>query len=145
MDAPVNQRRPAEAAAPSPSSPDWTSDLDNVLRLAAAQDRRSGLGPDGEEDAWIETLDLVVQATDTIRASEDRIAKLEARNRELETRLAEEVKSLQARMQATDKVIERAAAARVAAEDRARRAEERAETAEKFLSRINQALRPLAR
>jgi hypothetical protein len=65
--------------------------------------------------------------------------------RELEARLGAELSALQARMRSAEETIERVEAARVAAEERARKSQQRADEAEMFLTRISAAIRPLAR
>src|SRR3954447_14345951 len=101
----------------------------------AAIERVDALGPESDE-TWTEALDLAVEATDAIRIAEEHIARIEAQNRELESYLEKEVRSLQARMKAADEIVQRAEAGRAAAEARADRAEQRAETAERCLCRI---------
>lgn len=93
---------------------------------------------EGADQSWVETLELVERATETVLGSEKRLAELERDNRELETRLADEVRSLRARMDVTNGLVQRAEAALRAAEDRAERAEERAAAAEEWLARIRQ-------
>ena len=101
--------------------------------------------PAAGEEPWADALDLAVEASDAIRFAEERIARLEAENRELEAYLEQEVRSLQARMKAADEVVQLTEAARSAAEARAERAEERADAAEKCLNRIRDQLSPIRR
>jgi predicted nucleic acid-binding Zn-ribbon protein len=65
--------------------------------------------------------------------------------RALEEQLQTEVSKLQERTDKAEQTLVRVDAARAAAEDRARQAQERAEAADAFIGRIKQALRPLAR
>jgi chromosome segregation ATPase len=97
------------------------------------------------EGQWVETLELAVHATERVRLMEQRNGQLEGRVRELEARLGAELSALQARMRSAEETIERVEAARVAAEERARKSQQRADEAEMFLTRISAAIRPLAR
>jgi chromosome segregation ATPase len=94
-----------------------------------------------EPDApWIDALDLAIEATDAIRAADERIARLEAQNRELEKYLETEVRSLHGRVKTADELVARAEAAKAAAEERAREAERRADAVEIWLGRIRDQL-----
>ena len=94
-----------------------------------------------ESDApWIDALDLAIEATDAIRAADERIARLEAQNRELEKYLETEVRSLHGRVKTADELVARAEAAKAAAEERAREAERRADAVEIWLGRIRDQL-----
>lgn len=94
-----------------------------------------------ESDApWIDALDLAIEATDAIRAADERIARLEAQNRELEKYLETEVRSLHGRVKTADELVSRAEAAKAAAEERARDAERRADAVEIWLGRIRDQL-----
>src|SRR5215212_2832661 len=94
-----------------------------------------------ESDApWIHALDLAIEATDAIRAADERIARLEAQNRELEKYLETEVRSLHGRVKTADELVARAEAAKAAAEERAREAERRADAVEIWLGRIRDQL-----
>lgn len=97
------------------------------------------------EGQWVETLELAVHAAERVRSMEQRNGQLEARVRELDARLGAELAALQARMRTAEETIERVEAARLAAEERARKSKERADEAEMFLTRISAAIRPLAR
>lgn len=89
---------------------------------------------------WVDALDLAIEATDAIRAAEERIARLEAQNRELENYLETEVKSLHGRVKTADELVARAESAKAAAEERAREAERRADAVEIWLARIRDQL-----
>jgi hypothetical protein len=89
---------------------------------------------------WIDALDLAVEATDAIRAAEERIARLEAQNRELEAYLETELRSLHGRVKTADELLARSETAKAAAEERAREAERRADTVEIWLGRIRDQL-----
>ncbi len=89
---------------------------------------------------WIDALDLAIEATDAIRAADERIARLEAQNRELEKYLETEVRSLHGRVKTADELVARAEAAKAAAEERAREAERRADAVEIWLGRIRDQL-----
>ena len=119
--------------------PTWT--VAELIRAAARGDAL----PDpveptshAAEQNWAETLDLVERATETAIGNEKRLAELERDNRELETRLTEEVRSLRTRMEVANGLVQRAEAALQAAETRAQRAEDRAAAAEEWLARIRQ-------
>lgn len=92
------------------------------------------------ESPWIDALDLAIEATDAIRAADERIARLEAQNRELEKYLETEVRSLHGRVKTADELVARAEAAKAAAEERAREAERRADAVEIWLGRIRDQL-----
>jgi chromosome segregation ATPase len=113
-------------------------------KVDAAAGTSSGPAP-RTEGAWAETLDLAVGASERVQAAERRNRELEERVRALEERLQAEISTLRARSEKAEQTLVRVDAARVAAEDRGRKAEERAEAAEAFIRRINQAVRPLAR
>jgi Fe-S cluster biosynthesis and repair protein YggX len=120
-------------------SPGWT--VAELIRAAtAAPAVRDGkqAAADTVDNTWAETLDLVERATQTVLVNEKRLVEVEADNRALETRLSEEIRSLNARMEATKALVQRAEAALDAAEERARQAEERAAAAEGWLARIRE-------
>jgi chromosome segregation ATPase len=110
-------------------------------------DRSARTWPDlhESEGEWVETLELAVHAAERVRLTEQRNAQLEAWVRDLEARLGAELAALQARIRTAEETIERVEAARLAAEERARKSKERADEAEMFLARISAAIRPLAR
>ena len=64
-------------------------------------------------------------ATAIINTAHERIAELDARNRELEVSFAEELRALAARVAAAQEDLTRVEARRLAAEQRAERAERR--------------------
>jgi hypothetical protein len=119
--------------------PTWTvAELIRAATAGHAVPETIAPPPESPEHAWVETLELVERATETVLVNEKRLADLENDNRELETRLAEEVRSLRVRMDATNGLVQRAEAALQAAEARAERAEARAAAAEQWLARIRQ-------
>src|SRR4051794_12155372 len=124
--------------ASGPVPIDFSAEIEKTLRLSRAAPSPAPVNDRAEpEDAWSETLDLVVHATETITAAQGRIADLELRNRELETRFAEELRMLSARVSAAEQELTRTEARRIAAEERAERAHQRAETATGWLRRIH--------
>lgn len=122
-----------------PDTPTWS--VAELIRAAAAGHAlRDSVqpAPERQDQSWVETLELVERAADTVLGNEKRLAELEHDNRELETRLSEELRSLRARMDATNELVQRGEAALRAAEARAERAEGRAAAAEEWLTRIRQ-------
>jgi chromosome segregation ATPase len=110
-------------------------------------DRSAPTWPDLDESEglWVETLELAVHAAERVRSTEQRNGQLEVRIRELEARLGAELTALQGRIRKAEETIETVEAARLAADERARKSKERADEAERFLARISAAIRPLAR
>jgi Fe-S cluster biosynthesis and repair protein YggX len=119
-------------------SPGWT--VAELIRAATAAPAvlDGKQAADTVDNTWAETLDLVERATQTVLVNEKRLVEVEADNRALETRLSEDIRSLNARMEATKALVHRAEAALDAAEERAREAEERAAAAEGWLARIRE-------
>lgn len=115
--------------------------------LAEAVSTRAGTEPavSALDHSWTDAVDLATEAAEAITLAEERIARLEADNRQLESYLEKEVRALQASMKAADEIVQRAEAAKAAAEARAERAEERAAAAEICLSRIRSQLSPIRR
>jgi hypothetical protein len=114
--------------------------LDNVLRLAfppeeAAEAGTERKGGPSERD-WVKTLYLVDQASDALRAAEERIRDLEARNEELVQRATDELKAAQSMVHAAETRAMRA-------ETRAKEAEERARVDRDWLLRIHEAMENL--
>lgn len=120
-------------------APSWT--VAELIRAAtagpAALDSKQATA-DAPDKTWADTLELVERATQTVLGNEKRLSELETDNRALETRLSDEIRSLQTRMEATKALVQRTDAALQAAEERARQAEERAAAAEGWLARIRQ-------
>jgi chromosome segregation ATPase len=126
-------------------SPGWT--VAELIRAATAAPAvlDGKQAADTVDNTWAETLDLVERATQTVLVNEKRLVEVEADNRALETRLSEDIRSLNARMEATKALVQRAEAALDAAEERARQAEERAAAAEGWLARIREQVLVLRR
>ena len=95
----------------------------------SASDRTSDAG-------WDETLALAQQVASSALFTRDRVAELEKEGSELEHRLEKEVQALQARLCASEKLLERVEQARAIAEQRAEAAEKRADLAESYLAQI---------
>jgi hypothetical protein len=113
--------------------------LDNVLRLAFPQEEAPPAGADSRgptERDWVKTLYLVDQASDALRAAEERIRDLEARNEELVQRATDELKAAQSMVHAAETRAMRA-------ETRAKEAEERARVDRDWLLRIHEAMENL--
>ncbi len=128
-----------EAAATE--APATTADDASTPASEAKQTPDVVMASKPESDApWIDALDLAIEATDAIRAADERIARLEAQNRELEKYLETEVRSLHGRVKTADELVARAEAAKAAAEERARDAERRADAVEIWLGRIRDQL-----
>jgi hypothetical protein len=85
---------------------------------------------------WREACDLAVGLADRVRRSESRIAELEAKNAELESALNSNIAAIALRVHFAETIARRAQNALVAAEERARRAEARAASAEGWLTRV---------
>jgi hypothetical protein len=118
---------------------DWAAEIERTIRSS-----RTGPASSPSADAvpqasdeWSDTLDLVVQATASIYAAHERIAELEARNRDLEVTFAEELRALAARVTTAQEDLARVEARRLASEQRAERAERRADAAAGWLKRIH--------
>jgi hypothetical protein len=112
------QARPRIETVRTGADRDWAAEIERTIRSSA------------------DTLDLVVQATTAINAAHERIAELDARNRDLEVTFAEELRALAARVTAAQEDLARVEARRLAAEQRAERAERRADAAAGWLKRI---------
>lgn len=82
---------------------------------------------------WSAAIELVREASEAIRLSEERATELEARTQDLLTRFREELKSAQARIAASEKRAEEADA-------RAQEAEARRKEAEDWLERFHDAI-----
>lgn len=89
-------------------------------------------GPGGKRD-WSAALELVREASEAIRMSEDRATELEAKTQDLLQRFREELKSAQVRIAASEKRAEEA-------EGRARDAEARMRDSEEWLARFHDAI-----
>ncbi len=113
--------------------------LDNVLRLAFPQEDAAEPAADRRglsERDWVKTLYLVDQASDALRAAEERIRDLEARNEELVQRATDELKAAQSMVHAAESRAMRA-------EARAKEAEDRARVDRDWLLRIHEAMENL--
>ena len=113
--------------------------LDNVLRLAFPQEEAVEAGAERRgptERDWVKTLYLVDQASDALRAAEERIRDLEARNEELVQRATDELKAAQSMVHAAETRAMRA-------ETRAKEAEDRARVDRDWLLRIHEAMESL--
>lgn len=100
-------------------------ELDSAIR-AALSSVRDARPDDHVGQDWSGTLDLVVRASDVLRAAEERVRELEASNRELAERAANQAEALQARI--------------LQAQVRADEAEQRRKEAEQWLRRIHGAI-----
>lgn len=96
--------------------------------LEPARDR-SGVG----KRDWAAAIDLVREASEAIRLSEERATELEARTQDLLQRFREELKSAQARIATSERRADEA-------EARARDAESRMRDAEEWLERFHDAI-----
>jgi len=133
------QARPRIETVRTGADRDWAAEIERTIRssagaLAQPSSIQTIAGP---ADEWSDTLDLVVQATTAINAAHERIAELDARNRDLEVTFAEELRALAARVTAAQEDLARVEARRLAAEQRAERAERRADAAAGWLKRIH--------
>lgn len=132
---------PADVEAAATGAPATTADDATTPASEAERTPDVVMASKPEPDApWIDALDLAIEATDAIRAADERIARLEAQNRELEKYLETEVRSLHGRVKTADELVARAEAAKAAAEERAREAERRADAVEIWLGRIRDQL-----
>jgi chromosome segregation ATPase len=93
---------------------------------------------------WTDTVELADSAVDRVRLAEQRSSEAEQRLRDAEARLGQEITGLQVRLRAAEQTIERLEAARFEAEAQARASTERADSAEKYLMRITEVMRPVA-
>lgn len=82
---------------------------------------------------WTSAIDLVQEAAEAIRISEERAVELENQLRSVIGQAEEEVRQLQKTLAASQQMVSQA-------EDRARRAEARAQEAESWLVRIHDAV-----
>jgi hypothetical protein len=132
------QARPRIETVRPGADRDWAAEIERTIRSSAgARVQPSSIQTAGPADEWSDTLDLVVQATTAINAAHERIAELDARNRDLEVTFAEELRALAARVTAAQEDLARVEARRLAAEQRAERAERRADAAAGWLKRIH--------
>lgn len=130
------QARPKVETVRAGADRDWAAEIERTIRSS----RTPALAVQAfatAADEWSDTLDLVVQATAMINTAHERIAELDARNRELEVSFAEELRALAARVAAAQEDLARVEARRLAAEQRAERAERRADSAAGWLKRIH--------
>jgi hypothetical protein len=119
--------------------PTWTvAELIRAATAGHAAPQAKRPASETPDETWAQTLELVERATQTVLGNEERLLELESANRELEMRLSDEIRALQARMEATKALVQRADAALTAAEERARKAEDRAAAAEGWLARIRE-------
>jgi hypothetical protein len=118
---------------------DWAAEIERTIRSSRTAPASSPADQSVPQtaDEWSDTLDLVVQATASIYAAHERIAELEARNRDLEVTFADELRALAARVTTAQEDLARVEARRVASEQRAERAERRADAAAGWLKRIH--------
>jgi uncharacterized Zn finger protein (UPF0148 family) len=131
----------ADIEAAATEAPATTADHASTPASEAERTPDVVMASKPDSDApWIDALDLAIEATDAIRAADERIARLEAQNRELEKYLETEVRSLHGRVKTADELVARAEAAKAAAEERAREAERRADAVEIWLGRIRDQL-----
>jgi chromosome segregation ATPase len=100
--------------------------------------------PDTMEE-WTETVELADSAVERVRVAEKRSSEAQQRLRDVEARLGQEIAGLQVRLRAAEQTIERLEAARSQAEAQARASTERADSAEKYLMRITEVMRPVPR
>jgi small-conductance mechanosensitive channel len=128
-----------EVTAAESAGPASVAALPSASQPESAPDPVLASAPDADAP-WIDALDLAIEATDAIRAAEERIARLEAQNRELETYLETEIRSLHGRVKTADELLARSETAKAAAEERARDAERRADAVEIWLGRIRDQL-----
>lgn len=133
------QARPKVDSVRAGAERDWAAEIERTIRSSqpAATQPASVEAEPGAADEWSDTLGLVVQATAIINAAHERIAELDARNRDLEVTFAGELRALAARVTAAQEDLARVEARRVAAEQRAERAERRADAAAGWLKRIH--------
>ena len=94
---------------------------------------------------WTDTVELAENVVERVRIAEKRSSQAEQRLQNVEARLGEEITGLQVRLRAAEQTIERLEAARSKAEAQARTSTERADNAEKYLTRITELMRPVPR
>lgn len=97
---------------------------------AGAPDSRQGAAPQRD---WSSALDLIQEASEAIRLSEERSADLEAELRELSAKSAETTRQLEGQLAAVERRLAKM-------EERARVAEVRASESEAWLVRVNDSL-----
>jgi hypothetical protein len=90
---------------------------------------------------WRGACDLAVGLADRVRRNESRIAELEAENAKLDSTLSSHITAIALRVHFVETIARRAQNALVAAEERARRAEARAASAEAWLQRVAEVAR----
>jgi hypothetical protein len=131
--------RPKVETVRTSADRDWAAEIERTIRSSAVAPAQPSPVQTlaGTADEWSDTLDLVVQATTAINSAHERIAELEARNRDLEVTFADELRALAARVTAAQEDLARGEARRLAAEQRAERAERRADAAAGWLKRIH--------
>lgn len=116
---------------------DAAGDPDKVLSFMPTTRERNGeAGRDRSGSAkrdWSAALELVREASEAIRLSEERATELEAKTQDLLERFRDELKTAQGRIAAAEKRAEEA-------EARAREAESRMQDAEDWLSRFHDAI-----
>lgn len=110
---------------------------DKVINFSAAMSETAsaadGGAPSLPQRDWVSAIDLVQEAAEAIRISEERAVDLENQLRSVIGQAEEEVRQLQKTLAASQQMVSQA-------EDRARRAEARAKEAETWLVRIHDAV-----
>ena len=90
-------------------------------------------GAPGAQRDWSTALDLIREASEAIRISEERATDLEEQIRQLTAQAGEEIRSLESRIAAGERRL-------LKSEERAAAAEARAEHAEGWLTRLHDAV-----
>ena len=128
-------QRPRDASPPhrdkivSFSSPSGAFGSPSSAGAEPAPDRR----PPSHVGDWSAAIELVHEASEAIRISEERAAELEAQLGQVMAQAAEEMRRLNAEIAGVEQRLARS-------EDRARAAEDRADEAEAWLGRLHEAV-----
>src|SRR4051812_6723572 len=91
---------PARFREPEPAGPEQNQREDpaelEVIGDSEARHRVAAFDP-AEDAAWADTLEMATEAQASLQLAEATIERLEARSRELQAQLAEEIRTLEAR------------------------------------------------
>lgn len=120
------------ATVQAPAEPQGVTASAPAVHAAPAAEHEGDEQPIRKRD-WSSALDLVQEACEAIRISEERVLELERQNQQSSFQAREDIKALQLQLQASERRAQ-------AAETRATRAEARALEAESWLARLHDAI-----
>ena len=132
----------SRAVRPEEATADLESRL-SALRVIAGGGATQDVF-DRDDEIRRRALEFLAAAKHRIAAAEQRASETEAMRRQLEIDLGAQIEHLEAQTRLLEESNARLTSAKDLAEERAARAEARADAANDFLGRLNQSLRDLA-